>query len=297
MEFAYECFERARTAFATESLMRVFDICFNSPFILRNASVSDAHYSFVDLKTELSKDVKDDAKIGKLAKGIRDFFSKNISTGGIASDDVRDIITFMSQSLSNSKSRCVVIEDLESSNSSVCNALLKTLEEPFDKSIIILISKRPSALLKTILSRVVRYNFLPPRPDKVKEMLRLSGSPYDDGMYEDVLIHGDGERLKDIRAAASEFYGYVKSQDISKRERIFDIVAPLLRKGFSAVMTSADVASAFLEELSRIAEADFLVNRKYSLFYSSLAERISKASENLRVYNISPADVIGMLMF
>ena len=297
LDFAYDCFEHSRTSLAAQALVRTCDICFNSPAMLKDASVSDAHYTFLELKNELVRGDKNSDKALKLAKSVRDFLARAITSDGISSDDVREIIGFMSQSLPNSKSRCVVIENLEFSNLSVCNALLKTLEEPFEKSVMILVSSRPSALLTTILSRVMRYNFLPPSKDRIALMLRSVGSPYDESEYEDVLIYGDGEHLKEIRAAASGFYSFLKSRDMSKRYDVFSLVSPLFKKGYSSSMGSSDVASAFLKELSKIAESDFLSGGCYSLFHSDLAKSIRKASQELSVYNISAQNVIEALMF
>ena len=297
MEFGYDCFERSKTAFAAESLMRAFDICFNSPAILEDSSaVSEIYYSFLEFKDALAKGARDDARTGKLAKSIRDFFASKIRSASITIENAKDTIAFLSQSLPNSKSRCVVIENLESANASVCNALLKTLEEPFAQSVIILISDRPSALLKTILSRVIRYNFLPAKKDKIETMLRLSGSPYGETEYEDALVYGDGEHLQEIRDVAKDLFKYVKTHDPDDREKMFDRISPLLKKGYSAILSPADVASVILAELSRTAESDFLVKSRYSSFYSSLLKRIRKATEDLKVYNISPQNVLEMIM-
>ncbi|HAL19031.1 MAG TPA: hypothetical protein DCO86_05385 [Spirochaetaceae bacterium] len=296
MEFGYDCFERSRTAFAAESLVRAFDICFNSPNILESGPVSEIYYSFLEFKDELSKGDRNNARIGKLAKSIKDFFVSRIHAAGITVDDAKDVIGFLSQSLPNSKSRCVVIENLESANVSVCNALLKTLEEPSDRSVIILISDRPSALLKTILSRVIRYNFLPAKDDKVKTMLRLSGSPYAETEYEDAIVYGDGEHLQEIRGAAKDLFGYVKSHSPDGRKKMFDMISPLLKKGYSTILSPVDVASVILIELSRTAESDFLAKGRYSSFHSSLSKRIRKAIEDLKVYNIFPQNVIEMVM-
>ena len=56
-----------------------------------------------------------------------------------------------------------VVEEAERMTTSAQNALLKTLEEPYGRTLIVLLTDRPGALLPTILSRcqVVRFAALP----------------------------------------------------------------------------------------------------------------------------------------
>jgi DNA polymerase-3 subunit delta' len=56
----------------------------------------------------------------------------------------------------------VLIDEADSMNIEAANCLLKTLEEPPDHSVLILVSGRPQALLPTILSRCQSLRFSPP---------------------------------------------------------------------------------------------------------------------------------------
>ncbi|HET6465080.1 MAG TPA: DNA polymerase III subunit delta' [Nitrospiria bacterium] len=55
-----------------------------------------------------------------------------------------------------------LIDDADAMNAEAANCFLKTLEEPPDHSILILVSGRPQALLPTILSRCQSVRFIPP---------------------------------------------------------------------------------------------------------------------------------------
>jgi DNA polymerase-3 subunit delta' len=60
-------------------------------------------------------------------------------------------------------------------NIEASNALLKTLEEPPEKSMIILISSNPSKLLPTILSRVKKIRFKPLKKEEITLILTQKG--------------------------------------------------------------------------------------------------------------------------
>ena len=55
--------------------------------------------------------------------------------------------------------RVYIIDEVHMLTKASSNALLKTLEEPPQKSVIILLSTEPSRILETILSRCLRLNF------------------------------------------------------------------------------------------------------------------------------------------
>lgn len=69
-----------------------------------------------------------------------------------------------------------ILRRAEELNVSAANALLKTLEEPGDKTHFILLSSQPEALLPTILSRTQRVRFAPLPDDVVTELLVAQGT-------------------------------------------------------------------------------------------------------------------------
>ncbi len=58
--------------------------------------------------------------------------------------------------------RVVVIVDIEDMTDQAANRLLKTLEEPPPRTLVLLSSSRPTQLLPTITSRLVRWHLQPP---------------------------------------------------------------------------------------------------------------------------------------
>lgn len=72
--------------------------------------------------------------------------------------------------------RVIVLDDADRMNSEAANAFLKTLEEPPDGSLIILVSESPDMLPETIRSRCSRVNFSPLSPAEAEAVIK-KGSP------------------------------------------------------------------------------------------------------------------------
>ncbi|MBQ8251318.1 MAG: hypothetical protein IJY92_05355 [Alphaproteobacteria bacterium] len=71
----------------------------------------------------------------------------------ITVDDIREGVKFLSLKSSSNEYRILVISLAEDMNTNAANALLKMLEEPFPRSIILLLSQNTGKLLPTIASR------------------------------------------------------------------------------------------------------------------------------------------------
>jgi DNA polymerase III subunit delta' len=88
---------------------------------------------------------------------------------------IRDVVTFMRHTPTESEWRVVVIDPAEAMNINAANALLKVLEEPPAKTLLILVSHQPGALLPTIRSRCRLLQLQPPgREATAKIMERFS---------------------------------------------------------------------------------------------------------------------------
>lgn len=64
-----------------------------------------------------------------------------------------------------------IVEDAELMNNAVQNAILKTIEEPPEYAVIILLTTNISALLQTVLSRCVKLDMQPLKKEVVKKYL------------------------------------------------------------------------------------------------------------------------------
>jgi DNA polymerase-3 subunit delta' len=68
-------------------------------------------------------------------------------------DEVRKLINFFNKTASEAGWRIAIIDTVEDMNRNAANALLKVLEEPPEKSILLLVTNAPGKLLPTIRSR------------------------------------------------------------------------------------------------------------------------------------------------
>jgi DNA polymerase-3 subunit delta' len=86
-------------------------------------------------------------------------------------DEVRRLSTFFGRHASAGGWRIAIVDKLDDMNVNAANALLKVLEEPPERALLILISDRPGSVLPTIRSRCRRMAFLPLRPDDLAGVL------------------------------------------------------------------------------------------------------------------------------
>ena len=81
-------------------------------------------------------------------------------------DDARRMSEFFSKSPANAPHRVAIIDAADDLNLNAANAILKTLEEPPPKGVLLMVSHAPGRLLATLRSRCRRLTFAPlPRDD------------------------------------------------------------------------------------------------------------------------------------
>ncbi|MEA3272087.1 MAG: AAA family ATPase [Patescibacteria group bacterium] len=95
-------------------------------------------------------------------------------------DKVRDLISRLGKSSFLNSYKVALIPETEALNSSSANSLLKTLEEPKGKTVIILCAKSTENLLPTIVSRCQIINFSLVKKDEICEALIKSGTQKQD---------------------------------------------------------------------------------------------------------------------
>ncbi len=83
----------------------------------------------------------------------------------ISVEQIRTLSNFTNLSAHQGGYRVVIIHPAEAMNASAANALLKTLEEPPERMLIILVSHKPQQLLPTILSRCLKLAAAMPTPE------------------------------------------------------------------------------------------------------------------------------------
>jgi len=127
--------------------------------------------SFAYALAELLLDEKTDAKASKLLEAGNHPDLKLITPEDkiIKIEQIRNAIEFVSKKSHQNKYKVIIIKPAHAMNIAASNALLKTLEEPSEDTIIILITDQPSLLLPTIRSRCQRIDFYPPAKEIAKK--------------------------------------------------------------------------------------------------------------------------------
>ena len=87
-------------------------------------------------------------------------------------DDVRKVSEFLAKTSFNDGWRVVIIDSADDMNKNAANALLKILEEPPARTILLLISHNPGLLLPTIRSRCAKLPIHPLKENEVASLLR-----------------------------------------------------------------------------------------------------------------------------
>lgn len=95
--------------------------------------------------------------------------------GTLDVEEVRKIVPFLRLSSTNGGWRVVIVDDADTMGRSSQNAILKILEEPPPKTLIILIAHRAGALIPTIRSRAQIYHLNAPAMADFESILHHAG--------------------------------------------------------------------------------------------------------------------------
>ncbi len=93
----------------------------------------------------------------------------------ISVEQIRALSNFTNLTAHQGGYRVVIIHPAETMNANAANALLKTLEEPPERMLIILVSHKPQQLLPTILSRCLKLAAAMPTPEASMAWLQQQG--------------------------------------------------------------------------------------------------------------------------
>ena len=138
-------------------------------FVLMHGGADDGPGLFGDVlpktdPTSLATDIEDPVSRRMIAGGHADFLkierTNDEKTGKrrkeIRVDEVREVGSFFSMTPAEGGWRVIVIDSADEMNTNAANAVLKVLEEPPKRALLILVSHNPGRLLPTIRSRCRR---------------------------------------------------------------------------------------------------------------------------------------------
>lgn len=147
--------------------------CFSGPRGVGKASVARAMFEKL---LEISPIYGGDGPKGQRGLATHPDFSLIESTdGSIPVDAIRDLRDRLAMSSFGDGWKLILIDGADSMNTAAQNALLKTLEEPRGKTLMILIAHDITQLLPTILSRVVHVRFTALPQETICKALKEKG--------------------------------------------------------------------------------------------------------------------------
>ncbi len=169
--------------------------------------------------------------------------------GEIPVDEARKAADFFSRSASGNNWRVVIVDSADELNINASNALLKTLEEPPKRGLLILLVESPGRLLPTIRSRCRRLSLRAPTPNDTSQWL--------------VKRHGIDQAVAERAAALAvgapgRALAYAVSGDIEVKDDLDRMLSDLPRLNRSVAMRLADRASRKDGEATRKAIMRFL---------------------------------------
>lgn len=180
-------------------------------------------------------------------------------------DDVRTINEFMSKRSSGDGWRIVIIDSIDDMNPASANAVLKILEEPPHKALMLLISHNPNRLLPTIKSRCAKLDLKPLNDTDLASLLRR---------YRPELAE---TKVKRVAAIASGSIGkalnYVDNDAASRYDELCAIIAHGKKFTISEVMDFASSGAA--DETS--------YNLSRELILKFLSEKVKTSSKIVEV--------------
>ena len=178
----------------------------------------------------------------------------------IRKDDVLEICRALSLKAHDGGWRVVLCLRPEEMNKEASNTLLKTLEEPGDECIFLLVTSEPKALLTTIISRCQRLKLRPQTRDELR----------------DVWLQEGCDRSKAEVLAALDLRGFAVPPEALKELR------PLLMGWLKAVNGSAGAQELELAEgLSRHGSPEFILRILRSILSDLLALEAGCAIDDL----------------
>ena len=203
---------------------------------------------------ELIYSYRDDFSEKELDKFIQSFeklsgnlFSSMKKRSPFSIDQVRDIQAFLQ--LESDRGKAVILENIEDVTAGAMNSLLKILEEPPKGAHIILVSRDPSRILDTILSRVRKYELPPISQELTRRFILDTFTKEWNGSLEEYFYEEagfDGEKLKALAA------GFVQRSFVRKEKPSYEELNEL-----AAFLDEFDTYQLFMkalyEELMKIA--------------------------------------------
>ncbi len=289
IDAAIDSYVKNRNPFTKEFLIytvRLYLLSYhNGVYTDKNKKLFHAAYEASELLNEFSKNKKE-LKINeskRLTKSLKQSLKplikvSNKNQTALSVDGVRSMQTWLSNTLVNEKARIVIIEGIEKCNDSVRNSLLKILEEPNSNVYFILLSKNPSQIMKTILSRVRRYNFYPLSEEK--QLFLLKPFNIEDrkiNTLEKFFLTASGFKVDQVDKALD----YLINAAIKKIQLSSEQLSSVLK-----VLDSTNKDEFILNELINKLNEQYKTEQIDNLTCKKIINEVSLLYNNQRIFNL-----------
>ncbi len=181
------------------------------------------------------------------ADGWQQFLATGNSQPLIYVHEAREIIRKLSLKSFESDYKIMIIWQAHLMNDACSNAILKLLEEPFDKTMFLLVSDRPENILETIRSRTQR-TLIPPLPTETIATALQQGQGLDAQTANAVAHTATGSYLKALETV----------QLSEEREHFFELFVTLMRKAYARQVKELKKWSEEVAALGRESEKRFI---------------------------------------
>jgi DNA polymerase-3 subunit delta' len=159
-------------------------------------------------------------------------------SGEIKIDTIRELTQSVTLTGQSGGHKVVLIRPAERMNHSAANSLLKTLEEPTEGKILILLSSHPSRLLPTIRSRCQHYTF--PQPEVASALSWLQGK----------LTHGEPKTLLGLAGGAPlKALSLANQETLKLRDEMLESFLKLGDKNQDPVKLAEDWSKQKVEQI------------------------------------------------
>ena len=180
----------------------------------------------------------EDPKTGKMRKNI-------------LVEDIRKINSFFHKTSTAGGWRIAIVDTADEMNRNAANAILKTLEEPPNNSILIILSNAPGKLLPTIKSRCRMLPLKPLKSDAVKIILQSFFSTHENNVIDGYVALSNGSPGYAISLIEHEGLKLYKEM-LNLLSTMPNINVPLMHEFAGSITTkkSGDMFLLFSEMLS-----------------------------------------------
>jgi DNA polymerase-3 subunit delta' len=218
-----------------------------------------------------------------------DIIVLNPSGSFIRIGQIRELCGTLAMKPYEARFRVVIISDAQTMNPSAGNALLKVLEEPPDRTILILTAFQTSDLLPTIVSRCQHIRFYPVSRKNLESLLiqRYRANP-DEAKIIAILANGS------VSKAVSMINSISRVNWMSRRIWLINEVESLPAMSMGSRMAFAEKLSNRKEILAESLEVikfwfrDLVVCKYHpeKIINRDLTERIQRASQKIKVTSL-----------